>query len=455
MVDARVITPTSAKPMNRAAKKRAEKKKLSLQRRLGQRLARPTIWECLGPGLVTGAADDDPSGIATYSQAGARFGFDTLWTLWLTYPLMVAMQFVSALLGRVTGEGLAANIRKHYPAPILYALVLLLFVANTINIAADIGAMGEAVKLLLGGSSILYAAIMGCVSLALMVALSFRTYANLLKYLTLTLFTYAGVLFFIHIEWSEVLHGLFLPRLQNSSAYFTAIVAIFGTTISPYLFFWQASQEVEEQRAAPGEQPLAHAPQQAHRQLYRIKWDTLIGMAISNIVAFFIMLTAAAVLHAHGVTKIDSAAKAAEALRPIAGNVSFALFAAGIIGTGMLAIPALAGSTAYAVAETFRWPKGLDKHWFQAGGFYSVIALGTILGVVLNLTSINPMDALFWSAVVNGVIAIPLMVILMLLASNRKLMGKFRASLRVRVVGWIATAVMLLASVAMFATWKS
>jgi len=275
-----------------------------------------------------------------------------------------------------------------------------------------------------------------------------------LKYLTLVLFTYAGVLFFIHIDWSEVAHGMFLPRLQNSSAYFTAIVAIFGTTISPYLFFWQASQEVEEQRAAPGEEPLARAPHQAHRQLYRIKWDTLIGMGISNIVAFFIMLTAAAVLHAHGVTQIDSAAKAAEALRPIAGNVSFALFAAGIIGTGMLAIPALAGSTAYAVAETFKWPKGLDKHLFQAGGFYSVIALGTVLGVVLNLTSINPMDALFWSAVVNGVIAIPLMAILMLLASNRKLMGKFRASLRVRVVGWIATAVMLLASVAMFVTWK-
>jgi len=429
-------------------------KRNSLPRRFGRHLTRPSIWECLGPGLVTGAADDDPSGIATYSQAGARFGFDTLWTLWLTYPLMVAMQFVSARLGRVTGEGLAANIRQRYPAPVLYVLVLLLFVANTVNLAADIGAMGEAVKLLLGGSSILYAAIVACVSLVLLIALNFRRYANLLKFLTLSLFTYAGVLFFIHVDWSEVARGLFLPRLRDSTEYFTTVVAIFGTTISPYLFFWQASQEVEEQRAAPGERPLARAPSQASAQIYRMKWDTLIGMAISNLVAFFIMLTAAAVLHAHGVTKIDSAAKAAEALRPIAGNVSFLLFATGIIGTGMLAIPALAGSTAYAVAETFRWPKGLNKQWFQAGGFYGVVVLGTLLGVLLNLTAINPMDALFWSAVVNGVIAIPLMGIMMLLASNRKVMGRFVASVRVRVVGWIATALMLLAPLAMFATWK-
>jgi len=449
---ARAGIPVAVGPsMSTSAKSTARQR---LSQRFDGYLKRPTVWECLGPGLVTGAADDDPSGIATYSQTGARFGVDTLWTLWLTYPLMVAMQFVSALLGRVTGQGLATNIRKHYPVPVLYGLVLLLFVANTINLAADIGAMGEAVKLLIGGSSILYAAIVACVSLVLMIVLKFRAYANLLKYLTLSLFTYAGVLFFLHIDWSEVLRGLFLPHLRFSADYFTAVVAIFGTTISPYLFFWQASQEVEQQRAAPGEKPLVEAPKQASAQLYRVKWDTLIGMALSNIVAFFIMLTAAVVLHAHGITKIDSAAKAAEALRPIAGDVSFALFATGIIGTGMLAIPALAGSTAYAVAETLRWPKGLNKQPFQASGFYGVIALGTILGVLLNLTSINPMDALFWSAVVNGVVAIPLMVILMLLVSKRGLMGRFTASWRVRVTGWVATAVMLLASIAMFATWK-
>ena len=428
--------------------------KNSLPRRFGRHLTRPSIWECLGPGLVTGAADDDPSGIATYSQAGARFGVDTLWTLWLTYPLMVAMQFVSARVGRVTGQGLAANIRKRYPAPVLYVLVLLLFVANTINLAADIGAMGEAVKLLLGGSSILYAAVVACVSLVLLIALSFRRYANLLKWLTLSLFTYAGVLFFIHVDWAEVAHGLFLPRLRYSSEYLTTVVAILGTTISPYLFFWQASQEVEEQRAAPGERPLAQAPAQAPAQLYRMKWDTLIGMGISNLVAFFIMLTAAAVLHAHGVTRIDSAAQAAAALQPIAGRVSFFLFAAGIVGTGMLAIPTLAGSTAYAVAETLEWPKGLNKQLFQAGGFYGIVVLGTVLGVLLNLTSINPMDALFWSAVVNGVIAIPLMAIMMLLASSSRVMGGFVASMRVRALGWIATALMLCATLAMFATWK-
>ena len=428
--------------------------KSTFSQRLRHRLARPSIWQCLGPGLITGAADDDPSGIATYSQTGARFGLDVLWTLWLTYPLMVAMQYVSALVGRVTGEGLAANMRKRYPAPLLYGLVLLLFVANTINLGADIGAMGEAVKLLVGGSSIAYAAVAACVSLLLLIALNFRRYANLLKYLTLSLFTYAGVLFFIRVDWAQVMHAMFLPRLSASPSYFTAVVAIFGTTISPYLFFWQAAQEVEEQRAAPGEKPLACAPAQARVQLYRVKWDTLIGMAISNLIAFFIMLTAATVLHAHGITRIDSAAKAAEALRPIAGNVSFLLFAMGIVGTGMLAIPALAGSTAYAVAETLRWPKGLDKQLFQAGGFYGVVALGTLLGVLMNMTSINPMDALFWSAVINGVTAIPLMVILMLLATSRAVMGKFAASWRVRVLGWIATLLMGGATLAMFATWN-
>ena len=427
----------------------------ALRARFRHKLTRPAIWQCLGPGLVTGAADDDPSGIATYSQAGARFGYGTLWTLWFTYPLMVAMQYVSALLGRVSGEGLAANIRRRYPAPVLYGLVLLLFVANTINLGADIGAMGEAVKLLIGGSSIVYAAIMAALSLVLLIALKFRAYANLLKYLTLSLFTYAGVLFLIHVSWPDVLRGLFLPHVTLSADYFTAVVAIFGTTISPYLFFWQASQEVEEQREKRGEAPLKYVPAQADAQLWKVKWDTLIGMAMSNIVAFFIMLTAAAVLHAHGITRIASAAQAAEALRPIAGNLSFALFAAGIVGTGLLAIPALAGSTAYAVAETFKWRKGLNKQLFQASGFYGVVILGTVLGVLLNLSSVNPMDALFWSAVINGVIAIPLMIILMLLVTDRKAMGRFVASRRLRFFGWAATLLMLLASLAMFATWKT
>ncbi|HEX3897155.1 MAG TPA: divalent metal cation transporter [Rudaea sp.] len=423
-----------------------------LRHRMGARLRNPSIWECLGPGLITGAADDDPSGIATYSQTGARFGFATLWTLWLTYPLMVAMQYVSALIGRVTGEGLAANIRKHYPKPVLYGIVLLLFIANTINLGADLGAMGESMTLILGGEPFVWTVIIAIIALTLLIVLKFRSYARILKYLTLSLFAYAGVLFLIHVPWAEVLTSLVMPKAELSRDYLTAIVAIFGTTISPYLFFWQASHEVEQQRGARDEQPLQKAPSQGRVQLRRVKWDTLIGMAISNLVAFCIMLTAATVLHAHGKTQIDSAAEAAQALKPIAGDLSFFLFAAGIVGTGMLAIPTLAGSAAYAVAETFRWPKGLDKHLFQASGFYGTVALGTILGVVFTAIAVNPMKALFWSAVLNGVIAIPLMVIIMLLSSKKSLMKTFVASPRVRIAGWAATVIMFAAFVGMIAT---
>jgi len=428
------------------------KSKNGFRRRVGARLRDPLIWQCLGPGLVTGAADDDPSGIATYSQTGARFGFATLWTLWLTYPLMVAMQYVSALIGRVTGEGLAANIRKHYPRPVLYGIVLLLFIANTINLGADIGAMGQAVTLIVGGPPFIWTVVVAIVALTLLIMLTFRSYARILKYLTLSLFAYAGVLFLIRVPWVEVLTSLVMPKAEFSREYLTAIVAIFGTTISPYLFFWQASHEVEQQAATKGERPLRNAPSQRRRQLRPVKWDTLIGMAMSNLVAFFIMLTAATVLHAHGKTQIDSASDAAQALKPIAGDLSFFLFAAGIVGTGMLAIPTLAGSAAYAVAETFDWPKGLDKHLFQASGFYGTVALGTILGVVLTVVSINPMQALYWSAVLNGVIAIPLMVIIMLLASKKSLMKKFVASRRVRWAGWAATVIMFAAFVGMIAT---
>jgi NRAMP (natural resistance-associated macrophage protein)-like metal ion transporter len=429
-----------------------KKSSIGIGRRFGARLRDPSIWQCLGPGLVTGAADDDPSGIATYSQTGARFGFATLWTLWLTYPLMVAMQYVSALIGRVTGEGLAANIRKHYPKPVLFGIVLLLFIANTINLGADIGAMGQAVTLIVGGPPFIWTVVVAIVALTLLIMLSFRSYARILKYLTLSLFAYAGVLFLIHVPWLEVMTSLVMPKAELSRDYLTAIVAIFGTTISPYLFFWQASHEVEQQNETEGEKPLRRAPSQGHVQLRRVKWDTLIGMGMSNLVAFFIMLTAATVLHAHGKTQIDSAAEAAQALKPIAGELSFFLFAAGIVGTGMLAIPTLAGSAAYAVAETFDWPKGLDKHLFQASGFYGTVALGTILGVVLTVVAVNPMKALYWSAVLNGVIAIPLMVIIMLLASNKSLMKKFVATKRVRWVGWAATVIMFAAFVGMIAT---
>ncbi|HEX6833075.1 MAG TPA: divalent metal cation transporter [Rudaea sp.] len=417
--------------------------------RVAERLTRESIWTKLGPGLITGAADDDPSGIATYSQTGAAFGFNTLWTLWLTYPLMAAIQYVSALIGRVTGQGLAANLRKHYPVLLLRMIVFALFVANVINLGADIGAMGEAVRLLIGGPAVLYAIVLALIALTLLVVLSFHTYAQFLKYLTLSLFAYAGTLFFVHVPWGEVLHSAFAPKLTWDTKYLTAIVAIFGTTISPYLFFWQAAHEVESQKADPSEKPLKKSPQQGARQTRNMRWDTGIGMAISNLIAFFIMLTTAVVLNAHGITKIDSAAQAAKALEPVAGKGATFLFAAGIIGTGMLAIPTLAGSTAYAVCETFRWPKGLNLRWSQATGFYGVLALGILLGVGLNFTPINPIDALYWSAVLNGIVAGPLMIVLMLLVSNRKVMGRFAASPLLRIGGWSATAVMLIAGAAL------
>lgn len=429
------------------------RKKKRTTSRLGQRLKQPGFLESLGPGLITGAADDDPSGIATYSQTGAQFGFETLWTLWITFPLMVAIQFVSALVGRVTGKGLAANLREHYPAPVLFTLVLLLAIANVINLAADIGAIGAAIKLLVGGSAVIYAILCGIGALLLLVALPFTQYTRFLKALTLCLFAYAGTLFFVHVPWDEVGRALVWPKLAFSKEYITAIVAILGTTISPYLFFWQASHEVEAQTKAPQERPLKHAPAQADVQLRRMKIDTNVGMLISNAVAFCIMLTAGAVLHSKGIDKIESAAQAAEALRPVAGKLTFFLFAGGIVGTGMLAIPTLAGSIAYAAAETFRWPKGLDRKYYEATGFYAVVALATLLGIGINLTPIDPMKALYWSAVLNGVIAVPLMVMIMLMARRRSIMGEFTASTVLSVGGWLATIAMAAASLALFVSW--
>jgi len=323
----------------------------------------------LGPGLITGAADDDPSGIATYSQVGAQFGYSILWTTFLTFQLMVGIQIISARIGRVTGHGLAANIRKHYSPWILHSLVCLLLVANTINIAADIGAMAAALKLLIGGPAHLYVIAFALLSLVLQIFIPFPQYAPILKLLTLSLFAYVATVFAVEIRWGEVLHGTIMPLASFGADYVVAVVAVFGTTISPYLFFWQASQEVEEQRAAEGEEPLKEAPEQARAHLRRIKVDTYIGMGFSNLIAFFIILTAAVTLHLHGVTDIETSAQAAEALRPIAGEYAFLLFSAGIVGTGLLAVPVLAGSAAYAVAESFKWPIGLGRKLLEARGF--------------------------------------------------------------------------------------
>ncbi len=396
----------------------------------------------LGPGLVSGAADDDPSGIGTYSQAGAQFGFNALWTVILTYPLMVGIQVVSARIGRVTGHGVAANIRKLYPTWLLYAVVGLLAFANTLNIGADIGAMGEALQLLVGGPEHGHALLFGVASVLLQVFLPYPRYAPLLKWLVLALFAYVATLFAVHIDWPEVAARTVWPQVQFKTDYLLMIVAVFGTTISPYLFFWQASHEVENQRSTAGHAPLLDAPEQAREHLYRIKIDTYLGMGFSNFIAFCIILTTAVTLNQHGVTDISSSAAAAAALRPVAGEFAFTLFAAGIIGTGMLAVPVLAGSAAYAVAEALEWRAGLSLKPLEAKGFYAIITTATLIGVVIDFTPIDPMKALVWAAVVNGVIAVPIMVVMMLLAAKGEVMGPFVVSGRLRVLGWLAAGLM-------------
>lgn len=407
----------------------------------------------LGPGLITGASDDDPSGIATYSQAGAQSGYSVLWTVVFVYPLMAAIQEVSALIGRVTGHGIAGNIRRYYSAWVLYPIVFLLLAANIINLAADISAMGEAVKLLIGGPARLYLVILAAVSVVMQIRIPYSRYAKILRWLCLALFTYVATVFSVKIDWAQAFRGTFIPHLAFSGKDMTLFIAILGTTISPYLFFWQASGEVEEVEKNETEKPLLQAPDQAPEQMARIQWDTYMGMGFSNLVAFFIMLTVAATLHQQGQAEIETAAQAAEALRPVAGPLAFFLFAAGIVGTGMLALPVLAGSAAYAVGETMKWPTGLERQAKEAKGFYAVIAIATLLGVVLNFTHLDPIKALFWSAVINGVVAGPLMVIMMLMTTNPKVMGQFTLSPYIRFTGWLATLLMIAASVGLFVTW--
>jgi NRAMP (natural resistance-associated macrophage protein)-like metal ion transporter len=410
-----------------------------------------TNWlKKLGPGLITGAADDDPSGIATYSQAGAQFGFGMLWTLLFTYPLMAGIQIVSARIGRVTGHGLATNIRRHYPAWLLYFIVGSLLLANTINIAADVAAMGDAARLAIGGSAHMYAVVFGLISALLQVFVPYSRYVRVLKWLTLALLAYVGTVFVVHVPWGHLLTKAMLPELVWQPAYITTIVAVFGTTISPYLFFWQASQEVEELRAMPGAKPLKDEPQQARADFGRIKVDTYIGMGFSNLVAFFIMLTTAVTLNTHGITNIQTSAQAAQALRPIAGDFAFMLFSMGIIGTGLLAIPVLAGSAAYAMSGAFRWKNSLEDQPSMAPRFYAIIVVSTLVGIALGFTPVDPIKALYWSAVVNGVISVPIMAVMMLMASRADIMGRLVVTRRLKVLGWLATAVMAIAVLAMF-----
>ena len=414
---------------------------------------RPKLFEIMGPGLITGASDDDPSGIATYSQAGAQFGVNMGWTLLLTFPLMCAIQQISAQIGRVTGYGLGGNVRRHYPSWALYFLVGLLVTANTINLGADLGAMGAALKLLVGGPSLLYVALFGIVSVLLEVFVRYSRYVSLLKWLSLSLFAYVATLFAVKLDWFDIGYHLVVPQISWTSAYLTVVVAVFGTTISPYLFFWQAEEEVEDEKEDPRAKPLKRAPKQGRFELTRIRLDTWIGMAFSNLIALCIVLTTAATLHTHGITNIQTSSQAAEALRPIAGEFAFAIFALGIIGTGMLALPVLSGSSAYALGEALHWPVGLARRPLQAKAFYGTIAAATLIGGALNFTPIDPVKALFWSAVINGVVAVPVMVMTMRMATSGKIMGKFRVRGLLRVLGWLATVTMAIASIGMFATW--
>jgi NRAMP (natural resistance-associated macrophage protein)-like metal ion transporter len=405
----------------------------------------------LGPGLITGAADDDPSGIATYSQAGAQFGFSMLWTVVFTLPLMVAIQMVSARIGYVTGRGLAANIKLAFPRPVLLAVVGMLLVANTLNVAADIAAMAEALRLLVGGSAQIYAVTFGLLCLVLQVFLSYATYVRWLKWLTLTLLSYVAVVFTLHVDWLEVARQLLAPQLPGSHDMLLTVVAVFGTTISPYLFFWQAGQEVEDSHAGASLPPTRA---QVRQHLQHIKQDTVIGMVFSNLIAFFIILSTAATLYAAGVHDIKTSAQAAEALRPLAGELTFLLFSLGIIGTGMLAVPILAGSAAYAVAEVAGWQGSLNLRLDrgEGRGFYGVIMAATLGGVALCFMPFDPVRVLFWSAVLNGVIAVPIMAVMMQLATRASTMGEHVVGWGLRWLGWVATAVMGSTVLAMFLT---
>jgi NRAMP (natural resistance-associated macrophage protein)-like metal ion transporter len=411
------------------------------------------FFRLLGPGLVTGAADDDPSGIATYSQAGAQFGYGLLWTVFLTTPFMIAIQVVSAKIGRVTGRGIAANLNHFAPRPVVLGLVSLLVIANTFNIAADIAAMGEALWLVVGGLKHEHALIFAAGSVLLQIFVPYRRYAPILKFLTLVLFLYVATAFTVNIPWSEALLAAIWPKPSPDPAYFLMLVAVLGTTISPYLFFWQAAQEVEEMNQKKIRRPLRELTRGGQSEIDRIAIDTTAGMILSNGIAFFIILTTAAVLNAHGVKDIHTAADAANALRPLAGELTFVMFSLGIIGTGLLAIPVLAGAAAYGVADAFGWPATLEAKAPDAVGFYTIIAAATIIGLALGFTSLDPIKMLIWSAVLNGIVAVPIMVAMMLIVGSTKIMQRFRAKPWLIVLGWLGTAVMAIAVLALL--WTS
>ena len=408
----------------------------------------------LGPGLITGASDDDPSGIATYSQVGAQFGYTLLWTMLVSCPLMAAIQEICGRIGRVTGFGLAANLRRHYPKPILVFVLLLMSVANVFNLGADIGAMGSSMALLVPHTATFFTVLFGVFSLLTVLFVPYTAYAKYLKWLTLSLFAYVGVAFLVRVSWREVLHATLLPHMDLSRQSLVALIAVLGTTISPYLFFWQASQEAEEVKNNRGEEALKRAPSQAGKQLERIHADTMVGMAFSNIVAFFIILTTAATLHAHGITDISTCAQAASALEPIAGRFAGILFVCGIVGTGLLAVPVLGASAAYGIGEGCKWKTSLENQPREAPRFYGAISVATMVGLLMNFLRVDLVKALVWAAVLNGLVAAPLMAVIMIMASSNKVMGKFKAPTYLLWTGWIATAAMAGVCAGVLLTWK-
>ena len=410
----------------------------------------PSFWESLGPGIITGAADDDPSGVATYSQAGAVMGTSIHWPMPLTWPLMSAIQIISAQIGRVTGRGLAANIQKFYGAKLAVPIITLLVISNIFNLGADINAMGTACQLMFGLNPHVMAVVLTIVSVALQIWVPYHHYTNVLKWLTFVLFAYIGVAFMVKAPWQEVLRGTLVPHFEWNEKFITTFVAVLGTTISPYLFFWQSSQEVEEIRTHKDEHALRRRPAEASWTLRRLRRDTLTGMAFSNLVAYFIILATASTLHAHGVMQIDTSAQAAEALRPIAGDLCFVLFAVGILGTGLLAIPVLAGSAAFAVGEAMHFRASLEEKPRNAKRFYMVLAVATLAGLSIMFTKLTAIQALYWAAVINGLISAPVMIVVMVMASRRKIMGQFTVSTVWRTLGWVATSLMVVVVILFF-----
>ena len=414
-----------------------------------QRIRTHKYARLVGPGLITGVADDDPSGIATYSQAGAQFGLNMLWTMPLAFPLMSAIQAVCARIGRVTGKGLAANIGANFPPIVLKSVVVLLLIANTLNIAADIAAVGEVSELVTGLNRHMMAVVFALVSTGLQIFVPYHRYVKYLKWLCLSLLAYAAVLFTVHVPWGEVLARTVWPHIHLDEAAATVVVGVFGTTISPYLFFWQASEEVEDMQRVPGTKSLRDDAKPAPAELSRIAWDTWSGMFYSDISAFFIILATAVTLHVAGITDIETAAQAASALKPVAGESAYLLFAIGILGVGLIGVPVLAGSGAYAMAEAMGWRWGLEKKLRQATGFYAVIALAMLAALAIQFSPINPMKALFWSAVINGVVAVPLMAVILIIAARKSVMGAFTENKIILALGWLAVAVMAVAAVRM------